>query len=140
VGDPAYEFVGTDLAGDEIALSSFRGQVVMLNFWASWCPPCGAEIPHMVQLYEEYRAQGFEILAVNLRERAEPVGRYAEQQGMTFPIVMDINGKLGDAFYVRAIPRSIFLDREGVIRIDHTGSLSEEQLREYVETLLADEV
>ena len=137
VGAMAYDLTLATLDGDEVTLSDLRGKAVMLNFWASWCGPCRIEIPHMIALYDEYRDSGFEILAVNLRESPAQVQGFADQLGMNFTIALDTNGKVGAAYYVRAIPTTFFLDSDGVIRVIHQGTLSEEALRDYIERLLA---
>jgi len=108
----------------------------MLNFWATWCAPCRAEIPHMVKLYEERRDEGFEIVAVNLREGPERVGPFVERLQMEFPVLLDSSGKVGKAYSVRGIPTSIFLDENGVIQAVHVGTLTDESLHKYVAALI----
>ncbi|MBC7236555.1 MAG: redoxin domain-containing protein [Chloroflexi bacterium] len=135
-GQTAYEFALQTVTGETIALSDLRGKVVMLNFWASWCGPCQIEIPHMIKLYDEFHAQGFEILAVNLREDPARVSSFVQRLGMDFPVVLDTDGRVGAAFFVRAIPTSFFLDKEGTIQFVHQGTLSEQMLRSYIERLL----
>lgn len=135
-GAPAYEFSLSDLEGNRVALSDFRGKKVMLNFWATWCGPCRREIPHMVKLYGELYDQGFEIVAVNLREDPAKVARFVEQFKMNFPILLDKYGQVGGEYYVRAIPTSIFLDEAGIIQAVHRGTLTETALRNYVEALM----
>lgn len=135
-GDQAQNFTLNDLQGRPRSLSDFRGQKVMLNFWATWCGPCRIEIPHMVKLYNELRGQGFEIVAVNLREDPAKVASFVEQLKMPFPVLLDRSGQVGAAYYVHGIPTSIFLDERGVIVAVHVGTLSEQALRNYVNTLL----
>jgi len=135
-GQIAYEFSLPDLAGNAVALSDFRGKKVMLNFWATWCGPCRFEIPHMVKLYDEIRDEGFEIVAVNLREDPTKVTAFVEQFEMEFPILLDAKGQAGSAYFVRGIPTSVFLDEEGIIEAVHTGTLTDEKLREYVSALM----
>jgi thiol-disulfide isomerase/thioredoxin len=137
VGALAYDVTLDTLNGDQVTLSDLRGKAVMLNFWATWCGPCRIEIPHMIELYDEYRDSGFEILAVNLRENPAQVQAFTEQLGMSFPVALDTNGQAGAAYYVRAIPTTFFLDSDGVIRFIHQGTLSEAGLRDYIERLLA---
>ena len=137
VGALAYDFALATLDGDEVTLSDLRGKAVMLNFWASWCGPCRIEIPHMIALYDEYRDSGFETLAVNVHESPAQVHGFAEQLGINFPILMDTNGQVAAAYFVRGIPMTFFLDGDGVIRFIHQGTLSEEALRDYIERLLA---
>lgn len=135
-GQVAYDFSLSTLEGDSVALSAFRGKKVMLNFWATWCGPCRYEIPHMVVLYDELKDQGFEIVAVNLREDPTKVKAFSEQFEMTFPILLDTQGKIGASYFVRGIPTSVFLNEEGVIEAVHTGTLTDELLRQYVGALM----
>jgi thiol-disulfide isomerase/thioredoxin len=135
-GAEAYDFELTDLQGNTVSLSDFRGKKVLLNFWATWCGPCRAEIPHMTRLYGELRDEDFEIVAVNLREDAAKVATFAEQFDMTFPVLLDPTGRVGSAYYVRGIPTSIFLDEQGVIQTVHVGTLTDEMLRAYVDQLM----
>ncbi len=132
----AYDFTLETLDGEKITLSDLRGKPVMLNFWATWCAPCRFEIPYMIAAYEEYQDDGLQVLAVNLREEAGAVRRYAERAGMNFTIALDSQGEIGAAYFVRAIPTSLFIDQEGVIQAVHRGTLSEEALRGYLATLL----
>jgi cytochrome c biogenesis protein CcmG, thiol:disulfide interchange protein DsbE len=137
VGALAYDFTLDTLNGDEMTLSDLRGKAVMINFWASWCGPCRVEIPHMIAAYDRYRDQGFEILAVNVRENQAQVQDFADQLGMTFPILLDTDGQVTAAYYVRAIPITFFVDGDGVIRFIHQGAVPQDALRSYIERLLA---
>jgi thiol-disulfide isomerase/thioredoxin len=108
----------------------------MLNFWASWCGPCRIEIPHMIEAYDEYRDEGLEIIAVNLREPPERVQEAVEQFGMPFTVLLDEKGMVGQAYYIRGIPTSLFLNEEGVIETVHVGTLNKETLHRYIAGLL----
>ena len=134
-GAQAVDFSLPDLEGNQVALSDFRGRNVLLNFWASWCGPCRAEIPHLVKFREEFHDQGFEILAVNMRESPYRVSQFAEQNKLRFPVVLDRTGMVSAAYFVRAIPTNILLDDEGVIRTVHYGALTESVLRKYLDRL-----
>ena len=136
VGNVAFDFGLEDLDGNTVALSDFRGRKVMLNFWATWCGPCRAEIPYMVALYKRSRYQGFEIIAVNLREAHARVSEFVNQYDMDFTVLLDPKAKVGQAYYVRAIPTSVFIDEHGIIEIVHVGTLSEALLTTYVNQLL----
>ena len=136
VGDKAVEFTLYDLAGHRVALSSFRGKEVMLNFWASWCGPCNLEMPDTITLYQEYRSRGFEIVAVNIAETPERVSAFVERHGVPFPVVLDQSGAVRQAYFVRALPTSIFLDKEGIIEAIHVGALTEGMLRQYLSRLV----
>lgn len=135
-GIKAVDFTLPDLGGNQVSLSDFRGRKVLLSFWASWCGPCRAEIPFMVRLREEFHDQGFEILAVNMRETPYRVTRFVEQYKLRFPVLLDRTGMVSAAYFVRAIPTSIFLDDEGIIRTVHYGAMSESTLRKYIARLM----
>ncbi len=111
----AIEFSLKDLNGRETSLSAFDGRVVFLNFWATWCGPCRAEIPSMEQLYGELQDQGFTILAVNSQEPPEQVSAFVEESGMSFPVLLDTDGKVGAVYGVRAIPTTYIIDPQGAI-------------------------
>jgi thiol-disulfide isomerase/thioredoxin len=112
----AIDFSLKDLSGRETTLSSFAGKVVFLNFWATWCGPCRAEIPSMVRLYAELGDEGFTIVAVNSQELENQVSAFVEEAGMSFPVLLDSTGKVGTAYSVRAIPTTYIIDSRGAIR------------------------
>ena len=115
-GYPAPEFSLYDLSGSQVGLSDFRGKVVLVNFWATWCAPCRREIPSMERLYRMRRDEGFEIVAVNTeRISASKVASFVEKYGMSFPILLNPQGDVGSRYRVRAIPTSFLLDKNGVI-------------------------
>ncbi|MFH1086543.1 MAG: TlpA disulfide reductase family protein [Chloroflexota bacterium] len=135
VGAAASDFALTDLAGNTVTLSGLRGRSVLVNFWASWCGPCRVELPHLTRLYNDQSGQAFELLAVNVREDAERVQRFADANQMSFPVLLDRRGQVAAAYYVRGLPTSVFVDAQGIIRAIHVGILTESLLREYMETL-----
>jgi thiol-disulfide isomerase/thioredoxin len=118
----AIDFSLRDLSGRETTLSSFAGKVVFLNFWATWCGPCRAEIPSMVQLYAELVDEGFTIVAVNSQELENQVSAFVEEAGMSFPVLLDSSGKVGSAYGVRAIPTTYIIDPQGAIRARMVGT------------------
>jgi len=109
------------LDGETVTLSDLRGQAVLSNFWASWCPPCRNEMPAIQQVYEEYRDEGFTVLAVNSQEQETRVAAFAGELGLTFPILIDRDGRVFDDYRVAALPTTFFVDRAGVIRGVTTG-------------------
>jgi peroxiredoxin len=140
IGFTAPEFTLETLDGQMLTLSDLRGQAVLVNFWATWCPACRAEMPAIQQVYDQYRDQGFMVLAVNLREGDAQVSAFAGQQGLTFPILMDRDGQVFARYRVKALPSSFFVDRAGVIRQVTVGG---PMVRAFVESevtpLLAEE-
>jgi peroxiredoxin len=110
----AADFSLPDLEGGWQRLSHFRGQVVLVNFWATWCPPCRAEMPSMEALYQTYRDQGFTILAVSIDvQGAAAVQPFLEQYRLTFPVLLDPKGQVTGAYGVRSLPTTYLLDRQG---------------------------
>ena len=127
------------LNGESLRLSDFRGQPVLINLWASWCPPCRAEMPAMQSVYETYKDQGFVILAVNATNqdsKADAAAFVAEYQ-LTFPVLLDINGEVSQAYQLRSLPTSFFVNREGIItEVIIGGPMAEALLMTRVENLL----
>ncbi|UCC65766.1 MAG: redoxin domain-containing protein [Anaerolineae bacterium] len=115
-GFAAPDFTLHTLDGQTVRLSDLRGQAVLVNFWATWCPPCRAEMPAIQQVYDRYRDHGFTVLAVNLQERDAQVAAFADQFGLTFPILLDRSGDVFERYRVRALPSTFFIDRSGGIR------------------------
>jgi thiol-disulfide isomerase/thioredoxin len=113
----APDFTVPDLEGKEFSLSSFKGQVVLLNFWATWCPPCRAEMPAMEELYQELKDEGFTILAISSRdsrETKEKVVEYIAREAYTFPVFFDETASAIPGFYrTGSIPTSFVIDKDG---------------------------
>lgn len=131
IGERAPEFTLKDLNGKTISLSDFKGKRVLLNFWASWCPPCRAEMPYMERIYQNYKDDGIAIVAVNMlttEKRLGDVTRFVENFELTFPIPLDEKGDLHRTFDIMAYPTSYFIDTDGVIRSKMTGSMDEEYM------------
>jgi peroxiredoxin len=103
------------LNGRNTTLSAYKGKVVVLNFWATWCPPCRDEMPSMETFYRRFKNQGLEILAVDGGEDAATVQQFIRNNGYTFPILLDKDNKVNSLYGIRAIPTTFILDREGKI-------------------------
>jgi len=116
-GFQAPDFSLLDNNGEEITLSSFRGTPVMLNFWASWCPPCKAEMPAMQLAYKKYKDRGFTILAINAtnQDNLNTAVSFISDNGLTFPVLLDSNGLTTEDYRIRSLPTSFFIDRDGRI-------------------------
>ena len=128
---PAPDFALEDAGGQELRLSDLRGRPVVLNFWATWCTPCKAEMPELQALYDETGAgAGFELLAVNMREAPAPAAAFGAEFGLSFPLVIDPAGLLADSFRVTVLPTTYVIDAEGVVRAQQLGPLDRERLRE----------
>ncbi len=125
IGQRAPDFAAVNVEGQSVALSDFRGQPVWLNFWGAWCPPCRAEIPDMIQAYDQVSDDGVILMAVSLEEPSQDAFGYAEQAGMDFTVLSDpdreaIQGK----YRVRSFPTHIFIDADGIVREIVTTTMS----------------
>ncbi len=123
VGKIAPDFMVTDLGGKVVRLSDFRGQPVMVNFWATWCPPCRAEAPEIENIYRERQGQGLAILGVSMDDDATAVPGFVSQFGLTFPIAVDADSRVADLYRVDSIPMTFFIDKNGVIRDIQLGQM-----------------
>lgn len=143
IGKPAPPFVGVDLDGNTIALTNYAGKVVLLDFWATWCGPCVAAMPHVQALWTEYESKGVVVLGMNRdRDGSErKVRRFLEAKGITFRQVMDVEGEAAQSYAVRGIPCSVLIDTRGVIQMIKTGfgPGGEEELKRKIERVLAGE-
>jgi thiol-disulfide isomerase/thioredoxin len=126
------------LAESSVRLAQFRGRPLVVNFWATWCKPCRAEMPMLVAAHDRHRVAGLQILAVNLRdqERGRDVQRFVEEFRLPFPVLLDAHGRARRAFRVRAIPTTIFIDSAGLVRLEHPGPLTEELLQRGIAAIL----
>jgi cytochrome c biogenesis protein CcmG/thiol:disulfide interchange protein DsbE len=113
-------------------LTNLRGRVVLVNFWATWCPPCRIEMPEIQSAYQA-RRDDLVVLAVNQAEDDDSVKRFVDEFHLTFLILLDRDQAIGRRFQVLALPTSFFIDREGVIRAVHTGQID----RAYIEAQLS---
>jgi peroxiredoxin len=123
---PAIDFQLADLNGHQVKLSDLRGQVVLLNFWATWCPPCKAEMPDLQRLYQEQGVRhNFTVLGVDVEENQAAAQAFAIQYGLMFPLLPDATGQVSnDRYSIRAIPTSFIIDRDGAVRYRWTGQQS----------------
>lgn len=134
-GNIAPDFQLKTIEGQNVKLSDLRGQKVILNFWASWCPPCRAEMPDMQNFYQKYKDQDVTILGVNLtatEKKAEDVAAFAKEYGLTFPIVLDDQSVVGGMYQTTSIPTSYMIDTQGVIQNKIVGPMTLETMEELV--------
>jgi peroxiredoxin len=136
LNQPAPPFTLRTPDGDVISLSDFAGQPVLINFWATWCPPCRYEMPFLQAAYEKYKSQGFVVLAVDIQETPEVVKPFLQELGLTFPVAMDRSGAVSSAYRIQAIPTSIFVNRDGVVVDIHRGALTPDVLQGYLDRLI----
>ncbi len=136
VNYPAPDLRLTDLDGSPVTLSDTRGKVTLVNNWATWCPPCQAEMPTLEKYYEEHRDQNFVIIAIESGEPADDVAVFVAQYGLTFPVWLDAQGLALDAFQNWELPSSYVIDAGGTVRLTWTGEISRAMLDKYVTPLL----
>lgn len=137
IGSPAPAFQLTSLTGEEGSLDQYRGQVVLLNFWATWCQPCTKEMPAMQTAYDALGDQGFIIIAINELEDIQKVREHIQEHQHTFPVLLDPDNHVANQYGVVGLPVSIFIDKTGHVRqIVKGGLLTEQSIIETVQPLL----
>jgi peroxiredoxin len=135
---PAPDFTLRSADGRNLRLQEQRGQVVLVNFWASWCGPCKQEMPHLGRLYDKYRSSGFTLLAVNIDDDARQGVATAQRWGLKFPVLLDAEKNVSRLYDLGSMPSTVLIDREGRVRYLHRGyregveEAYERQIRELV--------
>jgi thiol-disulfide isomerase/thioredoxin len=107
--------------GDTVTLEKLKGQVVMINFWASWCGPCRTEMPLLDQMYKRYSSLGFTLLGVNVESDTKDAEKLLQQVPVSFPVLFDKENKVSKLYEVNAMPSTVFIDRKGNVRYLHRG-------------------
>ena len=137
VGEIAPDFTLVDIRADEqVSLSQFDGQPVMLNFWATWCPPCRKEMPLLQDTYEKHQDDGLEILTIAVSDKANNVLDFSEQHDLTFPLLIDKKDRVAVQYKIMGIPTSYFINPDGVIESVQVGDLSAPALNRHLEEIL----
>lgn len=123
VGDEAPPYYARDLAGDSVSIAEFRGKVVLLNVWATWCHPCREEIPYLQSLYEEHGARGFVVAGVSVDTYGQDsdVRAFTQDFGMTYPIWRDPDERIQALYLAFGVPSTYLIDRQGTLRWKHLG-------------------
>ncbi|MBT3188721.1 MAG: redoxin domain-containing protein [Anaerolineae bacterium] len=135
----APDFTLETLDGEAVTLSDLRGQAVLVNFWATWCPPCRAEMPAFQRAYADYEEEGFIIVAVNAttQDNLTDIDAFITEYGLSFPIVLDNDGAVNQLYQVRSLPTSFFVDKEGIIsEVVIGGPIAEALIHSRIEALL----
>jgi peroxiredoxin len=135
ISTTAPDFMLPKVGGETVTLSDYQGQAVFINFWASWCGPCREEMPYMQRQYELKKNEGVEILAVNMAESESVASSFAEQMGVSFPILLDEDLAVARQYRVGALPSSFFIDEHGIVVHHVEGMLTEQQISEYMESI-----
>ena len=120
-GQMAPDFVLKSSSGENLRLSEYRGDVVMINFWATWCGPCRQEMPLLDELYARYQRVGFNLLGVNIDDDSQRAMRMVDELGIRFPVLFDERKEVSELYNVEAMPATILVDREGIVRYVHHG-------------------
>jgi peroxiredoxin len=138
---PAPDFVAVTPEGKKISLDSLKGKLVLLNFWATWCPPCRLEMPSMEKIYKEFKGEGLEVVAMNFMEGPEPIDLFIKEHDFTFTILMDRDGKIAESYGVRALPMSFLIGRRGNVLARSIGfkDWHKKNTRQFISSLLKDE-
>ncbi len=131
----AIDFTLKDLQGNTVSLSDLKGKKVLLNFWATWCPPCKAEMPDIEKVYQEYKDDGLVVLAVDIGEKQDKVKEFVENNGYTYTVLLDTDQAVASKYNISAIPASYFIDPEGNVVKRHVGSMTERQIKDYLKMI-----
>ena len=121
VDPPAPAFSLPARGGSTIDLSQYKGQVVMINFWASWCVPCRQEMPLLDSIYKKYKPLGFTLLSVNVEPEQKDAENFLKQTPVSFPVVFDAKSKVSGLYNVQGMPTTVFIDRKGNVRLMHVS-------------------
>lgn len=133
---PAPQLALTDLQGKPVSIEDYRGQVILVNNWATWCPPCKTEMPELQAYYTAHAAEGFVVVAIESGEPADQVASFVQEYGMAFPVWLDPQGTALEIFQNWNLPSSYVIDRDGIIRLAWTGAINQATLEQYVTPLL----
>lgn len=120
-GAPAPQFTLTARSGANVSLGQYKGQVVMLNFWASWCGPCRQEMPLLDSIYSKYKRMGFTLIGVNVEPDSKSANDWLKQTPVSFPILYDKESKVSKMYDVEGMPSTVIIDRAGKVRVLHRG-------------------
>jgi len=120
-GQSAPDFALKSSTGENLRLSEYRGDVVMVNFWATWCGPCRQEMPLLDELYSRYQRVGFSLLGVNIDDNSSKAMNMVSELGVSFPVLFDVHKEVSKLYQVEAMPVTILIDREGTVRHVHHG-------------------
>ena len=137
VGELAPDFTLVNLGGEEVSLSDYRGQYVLINFWATWCKYCDIEMPDLNKLNEEN--EDLVVLAVNVMEDKNTVDEYIEEGGYSFPVVLDEKGEVAITYLISAFPTSYFVDKEGILLGGVPGMMTYAQMNQILDSIREDE-
>jgi len=130
-----YDFTLEDLEGNKVSLSDYKGKKIFINFWATWCPPCKAEMPDIEKLYQETKDGDLVVLAINIGDDKKTVQDFISKNNYNFKVLLDIDSAVGQMYQVSSIPTSYFVDTEGNLDDGRIGSMNYETMKAYVNNL-----
>lgn len=136
---PAPELNLAALDGEAVSLADYKGEVVLVNLWATWCPPCREEMPALLAFYEKYKSSGFTLIAIDQGETARQVLPFVNEYGLTFPIWLDHDSSASRAFNTMSLPSSYVIDRDGIVRLMWIGGITKRNLEKYVPGIIREE-
>ena len=140
IDQPAPELTLYDLDGNQVSLSDFEGDVVLVNNWATWCPPCRLEMPEFNAYYQKYHDLGFQIVAIEAGQPKSEVEVFVNEQGLDFVILLDPENLSLSTFQNSSLPNSWIIDRQGQLRMAWLGAINQETLEKFVTPLLEEEL
>jgi thiol-disulfide isomerase/thioredoxin len=135
-GDPMPEVAWPDLQGNLVRVSDYTGRPVLINTWATWCPPCKSEMPLLDRFYQQYKDQGLVVLAVNGSEEPDKVSKFIQESKFSFPVLLDVTGEAISKLGIVNFPTSILVGRDGMVKYIYIGEITEKTLREVIIPLL----
>ena len=136
VGKKAPSFVAPKVGGQLVSLENYKNKPLVLNFWASWCPPCRDETPGMERIWRKYEDQGVGILGINVQDGEKEAERYISEFGVTFSNALDLDGSITVDYGVTGLPVTFFIDNDSVVKGRWVGSISEDRLDNWVSNLI----
>lgn len=136
INRPAPELSLENLDGERVSLQDYHGQVVLVNNWATWCPPCRAEMPELNAYFHDHKDEGFQVVAVEAGDPLNNVQAFVKEEGIDFTVLLDPENKSLKQFENASLPNSFVIDREGTLRLTWTGAINQATLEEHVTPLL----
>ena len=122
VGKPAPDFQFNNPEGQSVSLSDSQGNPVLINFWQIRCPPCRSEMPYIQQVYDEWHSKGLVVLAINIGESPSQIKEFMQSQGLSLPVLLDMQGKVAEQYNIWYIPTTFFIDKDGIIQAIRVGA------------------